>query len=409
MPFFRLFSGILLTFLANVCWAQLPNLAFQKNPDVNPVYAKELRLGIRTLGFFKNNEYFNKIADGYTLFGYHFMPSLQYYPSEKVKVEAGALFWKDFGSFKVNRFQPTLTVTYTTGPHTLLFGTLNGNANFNYIEPLWDFERQLLVPLQNGVQYVYLGRKFDFQGFIDWQVMQYAFDTRQEEVGGGFTSNIFLHRKLKLAATEQDSANTHGISGNLGYKRHYLTLPVQFTGFHQGGQIDTNNRPLTTLFNGAVGLEYLHEFVPRTTRKKQFLHSIYTKNYFVGFDDYSFEHQLPFQGGSGIYLNVGADIRFGELMVSYWRGNGYISEFGGRLYQSASTTVKNPGYIEKQRELLIIRHMSTFHITKGVTLTNRFEPFFDLNKGTFEFSTGFYVHFDTDFFLGKPRLENPNR
>ena len=94
--------------------------------------------------------------------------------------------------------------------------------------------------------------------------------------------------------------------------------------------------------------------------------------------------------------------------MSYWKGNGNISEFGGRLYQSASTTVKNPNYIEKDRELLIIRHMSTFHLTKGVTLSNRFEPFFDLNKGTFEFSTGFYVHFDTDFFLGKPRLENPN-
>src|SRR5688572_13448681 len=117
MPFFRLFSGVLLIFLAQISYAQLPNQAFQKSAEVNPVYAKELRLGIRTLGFFKNNEYFNKIADGYTLFGYHFMPSLQYYPSEKVKVEAGALLWKDFGSFKITRFQPTFTVTYTSGSH----------------------------------------------------------------------------------------------------------------------------------------------------------------------------------------------------------------------------------------------------------------------------------------------------
>ena len=128
----------------------------------------------------------------------------------------------------------------------------------------------------------------------------------------------------------------------------------------------------------------------------------------MGYDDYSFEHQLPFQRGSGIYLNAGADTRFGEFMVSYWCGNGYINEFGGRLYQSVSTTVKNPNYLEKKRELLIIRHLNTYHLTEGVTLSNRFEPFFDLNKGTFEFSTGFYVHFDTDFFLGKPKLKNPN-
>ena len=385
----------------------MPNQAFQKNPEVNPVYAKELRLGVRTLGFFKNNEYFNKIADGYTLFGYHFMPSLQYYPSEKVKVEAGFLFWKDFGSFKINRFQPTFTLTYTSGSHTLLFGTLNGNANFNYIEPLWDFERQLLVPLQNGVQYVYKKPRFDFQGFIDWQVMQYPFDTRQEEVGGGFVSNITIYQKFEDVIPEDPRFQ---LPKPKIYQMH-LNLPLQFTGFHQGGQIDVNNKPLTTIFNGAAGLEYRYDLFPWSNwsaEQKQFLHSLYTKNYFVGYDDYSFEHQLPFQSGSGIYLNAGANTRFGELMVSYWRGNGYISEFGGKLYQSASTTVKNPNFIEKERELLIIRHMSTFHLTEGVTLTNRFEPFFDLNKGTFEFSTGFYVHFDTDFFLGKPKLENPN-
>jgi hypothetical protein len=119
------------------------------------VYAKELRLGINTLGFFKDNEYFNKIADGYTLFGYQLTPSVQYYPSEKIKIEAGALFLKDFGNRKYKLIQPTFTATFSTGKHTVLFGTLNGNLNFGYIEPLWDFEKQLTTPIQNGIQYIY--------------------------------------------------------------------------------------------------------------------------------------------------------------------------------------------------------------------------------------------------------------
>ncbi len=360
-----------------------------------------LELGIRTLGFFKNNEYFNKIADGYTLFGYHFMPSLKYYPSEKVKVEAGALLWKDFGSFKINRLQPTFTLTYSTGAHTLLFGTLNGNLNFNYIEPMWDFERQLLVPLQNGVQYVYNGNKLNFQAFIDWQVMQYPRDTRQEEVGGGFLTRFYVLDKSKDIYGWRSGYDSYITS-----TKHFgISIPIQFTGKHKGGQIDLNDSPLTTIFNGAIGIDAVKYFF--SDIKKPFLHTLYTKNYFVGYDDYSFEHQLPFQRGSGIYLNAGAATRFGEFMVSYWRGNGYINEFGGRLYQSVSSTVKNPNYIEKKRELLIFRHLTTYHLTEGVTLSNRFEPFFDLNKGSFEFSTGFYVHFDTDFFLGKPKLKNP--
>src|SRR4051812_27519467 len=184
MPFHRLFLSLLLIFLASITYAQLPNQAFQKPVQVNPEYAKQLRLNIGTLGFFKDNEYFNKIADGYTLFGYQLQPSLQYYPSEKIKVEAGALLLKDFGNRKYKLIQPTFTATFTTGNHTVLFGTLNGNLNFGYIEPLWDFEKQLTTPVQNGIQYIYKGNKLDLQTWVDWQVMQYEFDTKQEEIAG---------------------------------------------------------------------------------------------------------------------------------------------------------------------------------------------------------------------------------
>ncbi len=405
MPFFRLFFGLLLILLAQISFAQLPNQAFRKPAGVNPAYAGELRLGVRAFGFFKNNEYFNKIADGYTLFGYQFMPSLQYFPSEKVKIEGGIMLWKDFGNLDLTQVQPIFTVTYQSAEHTLLFGTLNGNLNFDYIEPLWDFERQIQVPLQNGVQYLYKKPRYDLQAFIDWQVMQYPRDTRQEEVGGGFVSNIALFKKdLEAPADTLDRALLTHV-----YPKHTLNLPLQFTGKHKGGQIDVNDQPLTTIFNGAAGLEYTYGFSPKTSGKKPLLHSLYTKNYFVAYDDYSFVHQLPFQGGSGIYLNAGADTRFGNFMLSYWNGNGYISSFGGKLYQSVSSTVKSPGYIEKDRQLLIFRHMTDFRIIDGLTLTNRFEPFIDLNKGTFEFSTGFYVHFNTDFFLAKPKRPNPDR
>ncbi|KAA9333840.1 hypothetical protein F0P94_10620 [Adhaeribacter soli] len=352
-----------------------------------------MELGTRTLGFFKDNEYFNKIADGYTLFGYQLQPSLKYYASEKIKLEAGVLLLKDFGNRKYRLIQPTFTAIYSTGKHTFLFGTLHGNLNFGYIEPLWDFERQLTTPIQNGIQYKYDGNRFDFQTWVDWQVMQYAYDPKQEEIAGGFTGNL----------------------KGFFFKRTQLSFPLQFTAKHKGGQIDVNDHPLTTLFNGATGFEITSHLSNwnDSLQQESFLRNIYTKNYFVGYKDHSFTHQFPFQGGSGIYLNAGADTRWANFMLSYWKGNGYISEFGGRLYQSVSTTVKNPGYIEKHRQLLILRIMKDWPILNadkteysGLTFTGRLEPFYDFRTGSVEFAAGLYLNFNTDFFLGKPKLRS---
>jgi hypothetical protein len=421
MSFFRLFSGLLLIFLAQVSFAQLPNQAFQRSAQVKAEYAKELRLGINTLGFFKDNEYFNKIADGYTLFGYQIQPSLQYYASEKIKIEAGALLLKDFGNNKYKLIQPTFTATFTTGNHTILLGTLYGNLNFGYIEPLWDFENQLTKPIQNGIQYLYKGNKLDLQTWVDWQVMQYAYDTKQEEIAGGLIGNIKLLEK-RACLPEFDSPQPRVARGfpfggcSFGedcqtiYLPHTLNFPIQFTAKHKGGQIDINDKPLTTLFNGAVGLEYVYQTRPQLpdNSKKAILYSLYTKNYFVGYNNHSFTHQLPFQGGSGIYLNAGADTRWANFMLSYWNGNGYISEFGGKLYQSVSTTVKNPGYTERNREILILRVMKDWYIQdgnefSGLSFTGRLEPFYDFRTGSVEFSAGLYLNFNTDFFLCKPK------
>jgi hypothetical protein len=140
---------------------------------------------------------------------------------------------------------------------------------------------------------------------------------------------------------------------------------------------------------------------PSDYENLQFIHWFYTKNYFVGYDDHSFTHQLPFQGGSGIYLNAGADTRWANFMLSYWKGNGYISEFGGKLYQSVSTTVQNPGYTEKKRQLLMLRVLKDWNVGEGLTFTGRFEPFYDFTNKGFEFSAGLYLNFNTDFYLTK--------
>jgi hypothetical protein len=89
--------------------------------------------------------------------------------------------------------------------------------------------------------------------------------------------------------------------------------------------------------------------------------------------------------------------------VSYWKGNGFVAPLGGPLYQSISYTVNDPNYTERHRQLLILRFFSDYRLTEGLTLSTRFEPFYDFKRRQVEFSFGAYINFNREFFLTSPR------
>ncbi|WP_229802145.1 hypothetical protein [Pontibacter akesuensis] len=362
--------------------AQLNNSALLQQVPVQEQNANQIRIGVSALGFLKNNEYFNKIADGYTLFGYQLHPKISYQPTGNVKVEAGVLLWKDFGASGYEDIAPTFTIKVQQENWALLFGTLEGNLNHGYIEPLYDFERLLTNRLENGIQFKRNTRGLRLDAWVDWANMLYEGENDQELVNGGAVANFLL---LGLEGR-----------GNLADSL-YLRLPVQFTAQHKGGQIDISDLPLTTVANAAIGLELEKKYT------QGLLHRLYTSNYVVGFKDFSNEFQLPYQEGYGLYLNVGADTKYQDVMLSYWCGDGYITELGGQLYQSASTTFRYPEYLQEERELLIVRFMNDIALLENLSLTLRLEPLLDLNDTKLEFSSGFYLNFNTDFFLAKPR------
>ncbi|MFD2246133.1 hypothetical protein [Pontibacter ruber] len=344
--------------------------------------ANELRAGLYVLGFSKNNEYFNKIADGYTLFGYHLQPKLIYFPSASIRIEAGALISKDFGNDDFQDLEPTFTAKVQRENWALLFGTLQGNLNHGYIEPLYDFERVITDRLENGLQFLLNTNRLEMDAWIDWQKMIYPGDPDREEVAGGASAALNLWRKEGKWG-EGDMVQ--------------LSLPLQFTAQHKGGQIDASELPLLTVVNAATGIELERQYPFKV------LHRLYTKNYIVGFKDFSNEYQLAYKSGGGIYLNAGIDTKYQDVMLSYWQGDGYISELGGKLYQSASTTYKDPDYVQEERRLLILRFMEDFELLDNLYLTVRLEPVVDLDNPKLEFSNAFYLTFDTDFFLAKPK------
>ncbi|UYZ62990.1 hypothetical protein [Hymenobacter weizhouensis] len=352
--------------------AQLDNRAFLRPMPVGPAYERQLRLDVEAFLFNKDNEYFNKIDEGRTYFGTQLAPRLVYFPSASLRVEAGVFLWKDYGTPRLRQVRPLLTVKYQHGSHRILFGNIQGHLHHGYIEPLFDFERVITNRLEEGLQYQLQKPRLSLDAWVDWQRQQYRFSNFQEEVAGGLAAEATV------------------LGDSTGW---WLRVPVQFTATHRGGQLDTIDTPLQTLFNVASGLRVRKPTAARWVR------AVHFDGYLTYFNDYSFTRQLPFADGTGLYLNAGADTPLSNLQVAYWRGNGFTSPIGGRLYRSVSSTVNNPDYVEKNRQLLILRVLRDYRLPGNLLLTTRFEPLYDLNHGLFDFSFALYFNFNPSFLL----------
>ncbi len=370
---------LILFFLASLTsagmQAQLNNQAFfSAQSDSLPVGA--CGIFIDHLNFTKNNEYFTKITDGYTLFGLQLMPTVRYRFHPDFSLEAGTFLRKDYGISGIQEFEPVLTARVSKGRHQILMGTLDGGLQHNLIEPFYEFENQLISRLENGLQWKYQSSRAKADAWIDWRTMIYNYSPKQEEVFGGIV-----------------------YSRSLFESRHFKgSFEFQGTAYHKGGQIDTIPDPLITWFHAAPGFRIFHQHA-----ETGFFRGLGLQVFVPAFLDYSFTNKLPFNRNFSPYLNLSAELNHGTLMLSYWESDGFQHYRGGRLYRTVSSSMHHPGRIEKRRRLLIIRWLSDFRLGPDIWLSTRLEPYFDLENKFWEFSHGMYLNFRSR--IRKPKTE----
>ena len=381
--FFVLFFLIAGCFLSGLpaAMAQLPNKAFEFRRPLVPADSQRIKLGVYLLGFNKNNEYFNKIADGYTLFGIQAVPYLTYQASSRLRIDAGVFARKDFGRLGFVEVDPLLSIRYEQGPVNVIFGTLEGSLNHRLIEPIYDFERVMVDRLEEGLQFLFQRPATFVDVWINWERMIYPASPVQEVVSGGLSFN-------------------QQIWGN---KRWQLKLPLQLLAFHRGGQIDNNPDPVITRANAAAGLELHRKW------ESGFIRSLSFQPYLLGFQDFSNKFMLPYKKGHALYVNLSAASRHLHVMLSYWKGEEFVGIKGGALYQSLSTTYKYPAYTEDERELLILRLMLQLAVAPNLEVSTRFEPYYNFGSGKIEFSHGMYLNYKTNFNLFRIRSGRSNK
>lgn len=372
----KIYFLVLLTASLITSQAQIVNdsLEYRIRPD--SLKTGELHLSIFNFNYLRNYEYFNKIQDGYTLFGAQLEPQLVYYAHPRFSVSAGVLLRKDFGGQGIYRTYPLFSIKYQQGSTTLINGVLEGNIHHRMIEPIYDFEKKITEPVEYGTQFIISNRSLFLDAFVNWKRMIYKPSPEQEQVLTGVSADISLVKNSSIS----------------------LTLPLQLTAFHQGGQIDVVTVPLQTLVNTAIGFKLR---VPI----QGFINAFRSENYYTSYTDFSFTLAQAYSKGGGWYLNSGIDTKYGSVMGTYWNANGYISSNGMPIYQSVSQHISNVGFTERNRQLLMLRYSYQKRLIQNLYLDFRFEPMMDLNRPRdskkIEFSNSSFLLYKQEFKIHK--------
>lgn len=349
-------------------WGQINNKYFFEIPP-DTLFTDRWRLEFSSLSFLQNREYFEKIADGYTLFGNQFAPKIIYKPAQNVNIEAGIFVKKDFGNSGIKNIQPIFTVVILKDSSQFRFGNLNANLNHQLIEPLYNFEGILNNNLENGIELIQKKNGNFLDIWIDWQKMIYRGSNFKEEIWGG------MH--YKPAIYSKNNFN--------------LNLPIQFTAYHAGGQITSDKSPLKTEFNLALGFEANWKNIGK-------LKKISIQNYVLGFKELSNFTNKP-KSGTAFYLNASAETKKVNGMLSYFYGNTFNSFSGGDIYQSINKN--NISNTVKYRKLLIMRIYKDFEIISNLFLIARFEPYFNFETKEMDHSEGLFISYKQQFGLSK--------
>lgn len=374
MPYRKLFLSLLLLTSLHMT-AQMNYPIFKYGDKIQASDSQRLSFHLYNLNYFHNTEWFTNIPLSGTLFGYQLIPKLRYQPSPRLSITAGLYVQKEFGRNEYTTVAPTFTVKYQARKSAFIFGTLEGGINHGFIEPIYDYKWLINERLENGFQILTKTKYYEHDLYINWRKAIHFGDKFKEEFDVGYVADFNVMKKEFLN----------------------IQVPLQFIYSHKGGQIDSSDAPVQSLFNWTTGLK-LDIPINHSLLKK-----IELDNYYVNYKDISGAKRQPYDRGVGYLSRLAFDLSPFVLDLRYWFGNQYIGPRGMALFQSVSE--KYPGLTEDKREILIVSLIFDKEIYKNIFFDLRFIPYTDfrekMTSGTgWEYSYEMYLKFVLNTGLG---------
>lgn len=378
---------------------------FYSNSSTKSRAIDKFGLKVYNLNFFKNNEYFNFIADGYTLLGTQLHPEFIYNSTIKTQFKIGVFLLKNFGENKIDTSIPTFSLDYFNGNHQFTIGNLFSKNNHNLIEPIMASEKILTTNvIETGLEYQYKNNYFFADVWLNWE----NYIRKNDDFREYFTLGI--SGKGNLVNTNQ----------------HILNIPISTVFYHRGGQINKkriiNGSYLSTLDlnTTSIGLNYKTYFTTNS-----FFNIAY---YYIKSKVSKTIEEFPFKNGNAHYIIGTYAVKKFELSLAYFKGNNFISAKGNDMFQSYSTRVNNflnsdipdnrfVKHTESNRNLIFFKTHYHKNLSKNILLGIQGEGFYQLNesyletqkekiKNHFDFSYGVYVKFDDVFSFSKNKKGN---
>lgn len=355
----------------------------------------KLELEIYNLNFIKNNEYFNFIADGYTLLGTQLYPEIIYNNTSKTQFRAGVFLLKNFGTEKIETVIPTFSFKYKSGLNSFTFGNTLSKNNHHLIEPMMASEKILGAKvIETGLDYLYKNKNREINVWINWENYIQKNDDNREAFTIGVSSNFTLLKNEKSK----------------------LSIPIQYIYYHRGGQINKKFRTSSNLDsilnfqNMALGLRYRYQSPSNVKITLGYYFLIHNLN--------TDKQEFPFTSGSAQYVISDIGWRSVNFSLGYYISNKFISAKGNDMFQSYSVKIDNnywngildnryATHTEPNRSLFFGIFKYQKKLTEAIKLGFQAEAYYQLNdaviktlpilgtsKHQFDYSYGLYLIFN---------------
>ncbi|MDD6210235.1 MAG: hypothetical protein PUB21_06480 [Bacteroidales bacterium] len=376
---------------------------YKKNTALDTSCYNQLHLKLRSLGFFKNNEFAGGYAKGYTLPGFWISPRLAYYPAKNVKLEAGAhllAYWgtqlypvgiyKNIPDWNTNKHStafhalPYFRVHWAALPNfDVVVGDIYGGANHNLSEPLYYPEMNLTADPEAGAQLLFRSSVFEGDLWINWESFIFNGSPYQEMFTVGLSS------KFNLLKSDSNFE---------------LSIPIQWLAHHRGGEIDSlEGSTVTTSMNFAGGIRFAYRPNSSVVKRLQFE----TLGLFFCKDGEKM-YARDIKKGWAVYPSLSMDIWDLQARVSYWKCDNFISLMGSPFYNSVTYNgdVLNGSqnisaslqYCKEINKCVALGADVSLYYTLFTTGTNRKGESID-NPAATSYTFGVYVRVNPDFLL----------
>ncbi|WP_372753600.1 hypothetical protein [Mariniflexile sp.] len=324
----------------------------------------KFNISVYNLNFIKNNEYFNDIADGFTLLGTHLQPEIIYNSSDKTQFRAGVFLMKNFGEHNIDYAIPTFSFNYFKNNSQITIGNLYSRNNHTLIEPLMASEKILSEDIiETGFEYKYKTKNIYFDAWLNWE--------------------NYIRRY-----SEEREVFTMGLASKTALVKNF-SLPIQYIYYHKGGQINNKYRSENSIDNSmnfhniSLGLEYKTNYNPKkgfTIGHYYLLHSTKAKT------------EYPFTEGYAHYTTLNYKTEHFNFLLAHYKANKFISAKGNEMFQSYSLKsnvnywngVLDNRYLdltEPDRNLLFSKLFYQNQIANNVKLGFQLECYYQLNNG----------------------------